>query len=457
VRPRVMHTVVVTFLWIFISFAEGLRPHVKKSHHANHSLAGEHHTWHGTNLSIGAPGPDLLAKSKEVFRLGAESRLSMPGDTMLFQYGDGEGPPGFLSNLSHLLSDGYQDKVPIEELMLTSGASAGVYLAMSVLADKNFIAFVESPTYFILLHMLNDLGVGPNRIIPIPLANDGLDVNYLEKQLKKKKKQSRKSKLDSGRYWAFVYSICTYHNPTGVSLSPAKSKKLVRLSRKFNFLIICDDVYNLLHYNDGPAPKRVLAFDKKIPGRRSVISNGSFSKILAPGLRLGWYESSPEIIGRLAGSGVVDSGGALNQVAAGIVGSAMGLGLVKKNIDNLKNTYKERMNEVVKVLRGCLPKSFQVTDPMGGYFIWVTGPDSFDADTFKELCESKYEVSFIPGKSCRSLKPEEGIQAPDASPKQLTAMLSRNSFRISIGFYHKHTLSKAARRICKAVPYILKN
>ena len=71
--------------------------------------------------------------------------------------------------------------------MLTSGASAGVFLALSVLADKNCIAFVESPTYFILLHMLQDLGIGPDRLVPIPMTPDGLDVNYLEVQLKKRR------------------------------------------------------------------------------------------------------------------------------------------------------------------------------------------------------------------------------------------------------------------------------
>ena len=133
----------------------------------------------------------------------------------------------------------------MEELMLTSGASAGLFLAVSLLADKNCIVYIESPTYFIILRILKDLGIGSDRLVPIPMTPDGMDVDYLEDQLAKQPHTC----LDPERYLAFVYSVSTYHNPTGVSLEAANAKKLIRLARKFDFLVICDDVYNLLCYN----------------------------------------------------------------------------------------------------------------------------------------------------------------------------------------------------------------
>jgi len=401
-----------------------------------------------TSLKIGAPGVDLLAKSKEVIRLGAEKTLE-PGngnEGPFFNYGVEEGPTSFLSNLSQLLTEGYQDEVLMEELMLTSSASAGLFYAVAVLVSQNGTAYVESPTYFLASKVIADLGFNSDRVVPIPMTSDGLDVDYFENQLKIRQKKEE----EGGRYSSFLYTIPVHHNPTGVTLSAAKSEKLVKLSRKFDFLIIADDVYNLLSYSDGPPPKRLVELDKKTKGKRSVISNGSFSKILAPGSRLGWYETCPEIKSRMVAAGVLQSGGSLNTLMAAIVSSSMGQGILKKNIDSLKATFKERMSKVSKALQECLPETFQVSHPEGGYFIWVTGPDDFNATSFNDLCKSKYGVEFLPGAKCTSLT-EEWIQASNATPTELARMSARNSFRISISFHQKQVLLDAVQQICTAL------
>jgi len=403
-----------------------------------------------TSLKIGAPGDDLLAKSKEVIRLGAEKTLE-PGngnEAPLFNYGVEEGPTSFLSNLSQLLTEGYQDEVLMEELMLTSSASAGLFYAVARLVSQNGTAYVESPTYFLASKVIADLGFNSDRVVPIPMTSDGLDVDYLENQLKSQ--QNKEGASDGDRYSSFLYTIPVHHNPTGVTLSAAKSQKLVKLSRQFDFLIIADDVYNLLSYSDGPPPKRLVELDKKAKGKRSVISNGSFSKILAPGSRLGWYETSPEIKSRMVAAGVLVSGGSLNTLMAGIVSSSMGQGVLKKNIDSLKATFKERMSKVSKALQECLPETFKVSHPKGGYFIWVTGPDDFNATSFNDLCKSKYGVEVLPGADCASLT-DEGIQASNATPTELARMSARNSFRIAISFHQKQVLLDAVQQICTAL------
>ena len=134
----------------------------------------------------------------------------------------------------------------MEELMLTPGASAGLFYAVAFLVSQNGTAYIESPTYFLALKMIEDLGFDSDRVVPIPMTSDGLDVDYFENQLKSRQKEGAS---DGDRYSSFLYTIPAYHNPTGVTLSPAKSKKLVKLSRQFDFLIIADDVYNLLSYS----------------------------------------------------------------------------------------------------------------------------------------------------------------------------------------------------------------
>jgi hypothetical protein len=136
--------------------------------------------------------------------------------------------------------------------------------------------------------------------------------------------ETLEQKLQSGNVPSVFYTIPTFHNPTGAVLSSEKCRKLVHLAQKYDFHIVSDEPYNLLDLNDSaPAPSQkfpsLSSFDVKKTGR--VISLGSFSKILAPGLRLGWAHSSPETIRKIATSGVFRSGGGCNPLTAGIVHS----------------------------------------------------------------------------------------------------------------------------------------
>ena len=300
------------------------------------------------NLTIGAPGPQTLSESRKIFREATIKRLSCDHDecdTALFQYGTEEGPTSFIYQLTRLLSAGYNDYVNPKNLFLTGGASAGFFLSTAILLskDQTAVIFIESPTYFLILRMIKDHGY--ENIIPIPMPHDGVDGDVFEDAMKKEfDRFDIKNRGEKERFWAMFYTIPTYHNPTGSCLSDSKSKKIIQLSRKFNVLVICDDVYNLLNYeNDsihssGP-PKRLVSYDNKDDhdyGSGHVISNGSFSKILAPGFRVGWIESSEKIVQKLAECGMVHSGGSLNAVTSGIIATAIEHDLLSKHIEQLK-------------------------------------------------------------------------------------------------------------------------
>lgn len=129
-------------------------------------------------------------------------------------------------------------------------------------------------------------------IVPVKLNENGVDLDSLEKLL-----QEKQFKSQNKEFWAMYYTIPTYHNPTGILFSPEVCEGLIKLSRKYDFLITCDDVYNILYYKDKEAPKRLLAYDNRQDKdfKGNVISNGSFSKILGPGVRLGWLEVPPRL------------------------------------------------------------------------------------------------------------------------------------------------------------------
>lgn len=122
-------------------------------------------------------------------------------------------------------------------------------------------------------------------------------------------------------------------------------KELVALSQEHDFLIACDDVYNLLTYDSECPPKRLFAYDNETNSLGNVISNGSFSKIMSPGIRVGWMECPTRCVEVLHASGVLRSGGAVNNYSAGIIESLIDLGLAQRQLKIYQAVYKARSHK----------------------------------------------------------------------------------------------------------------
>jgi DNA-binding transcriptional MocR family regulator len=152
-----------------------------------------------------------------------------------------------------------------------------------------------------------------------------------------------KSQSTGKLFWACYYAIPTFHNPTGILFSPETCRQLIQLARAEDILIACDDVYNLIYYDEQVgSPKRLFAYDSDTDTdfRGNVISNGSFSKILSPGIRMGWMECPPRITDLFRNSGILKSGGAANNYMSGIISSMIQLGLAQKQLLLYVNKYK---------------------------------------------------------------------------------------------------------------------
>lgn len=205
--------------------------------------------------------------------------------------------------------------------------------------------------------------------------------------------------------------------------------------------MLCDDVYNILNFGEKPLHSRLMAYDVRTDPEYAgnVISNGSFSKIIGPGVRLGWLEVPPRLKPQLDMSGIIRSGGCFNNYTAGIVASLFELQLAQSHIERLYKAYKERMLATIEVLKSELPEGCSFSAPSGGYFIWISLPIQLDASKFLEYSLEKAKISFIPG-------PRFAVE--DSKGKHL--------FRLSIAFHVKEKLEAGVRRLCLALKEFVK-
>lgn len=386
-----------------------------------------------TNLTIGAPGNSILSSLPPLFLSASSHRLTCNLGS-LFQYGPEVGIRQYRVELAKFLSRRYEDKVLEDELLLTCGATNGLHLVTSCLVKQGGTVFVEDPTYFIALSLLSgDMGL---KVVPIKMSDDGIDIEHLKEMVSK---EAAKNVDKTGRFWGMIYTIPTFHNPTGITFSSAVGRSVIQIARQSGLLVFCDDVYNMLAYKQLEF-SRLKMLDSKDEGQGCVISNGTFSKILAPGVRLGWLEAPGHLVKKLVDSGVLLSGGSQNNYVSGIVTSLLELELVDQQVDMCIKVYRERMDSAVEVLERDLPHGWKVRHPHGGYFLWVVGNQG-KLDRFCEWLEQEKGVVVLLGSK--------------ASPYTYMGEEERinmgNCFRISIAYYHVNTLVDSCKTLCEAL------
>ena len=360
------------------------------------------------DLGIGQPSPWLLPAA--AMHKAAAHCAADPG-CVLLAYGAEQGDGHFRLALSEFLEKIYGMPVDPAHLLVTNGASQAIDMICTLFSKAGDTIFVEEPTYFLARKIFADHHLKP---MALPMDADGLIIEAVEEELKRSRP-------------AFLYTIPTYHNPTSACLSAARRKQLAELCRSYDILVVADEVYHPLSYTAVPPPP-LAAFGTSA----QVISLGSFSKILAPGLRLGWLQAAPEVIGRIVKCGLLDSGGGLNPFTSGVVRSAMELGLVDQNLAHLKDTYSRRMQAMCAALRSKLPASIQFKEPSGGFFIWLSLPEG--RDTLEILLKARERnVEFMPGSKFSS---RQGL---------------RNCLRLSFAYYDTPDLLKGVERLVAVI------
>lgn len=324
------------------------------------------------DLGIGHPQDKILPL--ELLQRAAQERFTS-GDPYFLQYGSRQGDGYLRLALAEFLSAHYPLPVNPDDLFITNGASMGLALACSLFTQPGDTILVEEPTYFLALKIFNDYHLKP---VSIPMEENGINLVALQHVLKEHQP-------------SLLYTIPTFQNPSGISLSEEKREHLVTLSLDYNFLIVADEVYHFLNYH-APSPKPIAAY----MDNGNVLSLGSFSKILAPGLRTGWIQTGPMRMHAIKESGLLDSGGGMNPFTSAILRGVLENGDLQTNINKLRDAYTSRLSALDRALKQYLPNARYHT-PQGGYFFWVQMPENLDTGDYLTKAKNQYQVMFNPG------------------------------------------------------------
>ena len=306
------------------------------------------------NFGIGQPSADLLPVDLVREASGQFFDGAQPFE---LNYGVMEGDDRFLDSLATFLTKNYGAPASSDELFVTGGNSQAMDLVSVVFANPGDTVFVEEPSYFLAFQIFRDHGLN---VVGIPVDENGLCVESLEQELKSHSP-------------AFLYTIPSYHNPGGQCTTEERRRRVIELAEKHDFLVVADEVYQLLNYFGSPPP----AYGT-MTGSKRVLSLGSFSKILAPGLRLGWIQTSSCLRERLKSHGFVNSGGAINHIGSLIVRKAIDSGALDSHIAGLRRSYRARVEAMDEALAEHFDGIAKWTRPDGGYFFWLEFDEAVD-------------------------------------------------------------------------------
>jgi DNA-binding transcriptional MocR family regulator len=403
------------------------------------------------NLGRGWPDPALLPSLKPL--LLSEEELMLPSEEAL-QYGEDQGSERIRQAIVSLRSG---SSITKENILITNGSSQGLDMICLRFSKPGDIILVERLSYFYINSVLEQHGLVA---LQVPYYKDTsreettgtlMDLDALEIALTKRQEKGQPiPKL--------LYTIPMCHNPTGATMEEVQARQLIDIARRFQFKIVSDEVYLFLGFNCETPPRSLLDYDNHGETETSVVlAVNSFSKILGPGLRLGWIESSPNNIKILEQTGYIQSGGGLNPFTSTIVGSYIRSGKQKELIQHLCNVYRRRcrvMTEALELDLGAIPVTVeQILNPVvsypcyvrvtGGFFLWLRFPTHWKIDTkdFLETCLQREEpVSFCAGHSFSLGTPLED----DSS------WCTDNAIRICFAYLNETDISNGICRLAKA-------
>ncbi|NJK80957.1 MAG: PLP-dependent aminotransferase family protein [Chloroflexaceae bacterium] len=325
----------------------------------------------------GHPDPALLPLDD--LRRAARMAFIVYGADAL-AYGAEQGPGSLIAELCDLLAQRGVVPPSPETIFVTAGVSHAIDLLCTLYTRPGDVALVQAPVYHLALKILRDHGL---TLVPVASDEHGLQPDALEAALH--------TLAQDGQHATLLYTIPTFANPTGSVLSAERRAAVVDIAVKYGLLVLEDDVYYDLWY-DTPPPPPLAAY----PHEGRVVRLGSFSKIVAPGLRLGWLQADPTIVQRCVTSGVIDSGGGINHLTAHIATSYVRHGYLTRHIDQLRASYRTRRDTLLAALAAHLPETCQVYHPGGGFFVWLSLPEDVDSAAFRMRAEAA-GVSYLSG------------------------------------------------------------
>jgi len=359
----------------------------------------------------GMPAPEIFPS--EEIRLACD-RILKENSAKALQYGTTEG----FNPLRQMITEESTHNglhCDLENILITSGSQQALDLLGKVFINPGDNILVESPTYLGALQAWNAYGV---EYVVVKSDEHGMLPESLEEGLRNNPK--------------FMYVLPNFQNPTGITFSLERRKKVVELADKYGVPIIEDDPYGQLRFEGESLPSLVM-LDSKMRGQSvsryngNVIYLSTFSKILAPGIRLAWVIAPPEAVSKIvqAKQGADLNTSSFNQMIAYEVGKD---GFINRHVEKIRAVYHERRDVMLDALDEHSPKGVRWTHPQGGLFLWVTLPEGNDsAELMKEAL--KQNVAFVPGGSFHPLGGGE------------------NTIRLNFSFSNPQTINEGISRL----------
>ncbi|MBD3368594.1 MAG: aminotransferase class I/II-fold pyridoxal phosphate-dependent enzyme [Candidatus Eisenbacteria bacterium] len=331
-------------------------------------------------ISFAGGLPDPAAFPVDEVAEVAADVLERDGATIL-QYSPTEGDPRLKEELiaHHEREDGV--KLSPENILVTVASQQGLDLVGKVFVDRGDPVIVGLPTYVGGLGAFNAYGA---RMIGVPIDEEGMRMDLLEAELEKLKAAGTKPK--------FIYVVPDFQNPAGITMTEPRRRRLIELAHEYDTMIIEDSPYKELRY-EGESVKSIFSLDDS----GQVVGLHTFSKILFPGMRLGWMVGHESVIQKfvIAKQSTDLCTPAFNQA---IVAEFAARGLLQKNIDKVRTIYREKREVMLSALEEHMPKldGLSWTKPDGGLFLWLSLPDGMNSDQlFYEAVEEN--VAFVIG------------------------------------------------------------
>ncbi|HQU38103.1 MAG TPA: PLP-dependent aminotransferase family protein [Anaerolineales bacterium] len=329
----------------------------------------------------GLPAPEVFPLER--FREASNTVLENFGPQSL-QYSTTEGHRPLREMIARHISR-FSSEVSADNVLITSGSQQALDFVGRLFVNRGDYIVVESPTYLGALQAWNAYGA---QYIPVRADEHGMIVDELEAALRVGPK--------------FIYVLPNFQNPSGSTLSLERRKQLIRIADKYGVPIIEDDPYGQLRYEGEHIPS-IVALDSEYRGPNgghysgNVIYLSTFSKLLAPGLRLGWVIAPSEVIQKLVMSKQAADlhTSSFNQYIA--FEAAKG-GFLDEHVKVIRATYKERRDVMIEMMEEMFPAGVTWRKPKGGMFLWSILPEGMDsAEVLKRAIEKK--VAFVPGEA----------------------------------------------------------
>ncbi|MEM2136626.1 MAG: PLP-dependent aminotransferase family protein [Candidatus Methanomethylicia archaeon] len=303
-----------------------------------------------------------------------------------------------------------------EQLVILTGSQQGLDLWSRVFLNQNDIVFVEAPTY---LAALNSFNIFQPKIIGIPLDENGMKTEILEEKIRENIRRKMKMK--------FIYTIPTCQNPSGYSMSLERRKHLIEIASQYDLIILEDDPYSYFLYEKvETTPLKTMDKEDR------VVFMSTFSKMIAPGLRVGWMAGNDKVIEKIVlAKETADL--CTSPLSQYIAAEVLKTGLMEKHLPRIREIYREKRDTMMNALETYMPKGSKWVKPVGGMFIFAWAPEGVDTELIAPKAIEKYKVAYVPG---RPFYADGNV---------------RNAMRLNFTYPTKEQIAEGIRRIAQVI------